>query len=110
MAKDGEYNRLIHTTRWLRLRRDRLMRHPVCQRCEAEGRLAPSTEVHHVWPVEDGLGQGEKERLMFDPHNLQALCHECHIKAHTELGRSGKAHAKRRADRQLGEFVKKFLT
>ncbi len=52
MAKDRDYNRLIHTARWLRLRRDTLTWHPLCQRCEAEGVLTPSAEVHHVRPAQ----------------------------------------------------------
>ena len=41
MAKDKEYIKLIHTSRWLRLRRDVLSAHPLCQACEAEGLLNP---------------------------------------------------------------------
>ena len=55
MAKDKEYNKLIHTNKWLRLRRDVLTKHPICQRCEAEGRLTPATEVHHIRPVEEAF-------------------------------------------------------
>lgn len=51
MAKDKDYIRMIHTARWLRLRRDKLTVQPLCERCEEEGRLAPATEVHHVLPV-----------------------------------------------------------
>lgn len=110
MAKDKAYIRMIHTDKWLRLRRAKLTSNPICERCQAEGRITPSREVHHVTPVEDGLTSREKETLMYDPHNLQALCHDCHVKTHTELGRSGKAHAKRRAAEHRKEFIKKFLS
>ena len=109
MAKDKEYNRMIHTDKWLRLRRAKLTANPICERCKVEGRITPAEEVHHVTPVEDGLTQREKETLMYDPHNSRALCHNCHVKTHTELGRSGKAHARRRAEEQRKQFVKKFL-
>ena len=54
MAKDADYRRLIHTARWLRLRRDTLTAHPLCERCQVDGYVTPATEVHHVRPVEDG--------------------------------------------------------
>lgn len=110
MAKDKDYNRMIHTERWLKLRKMKLTDRPLCERCEEEGRIKAAEEVHHIVPVEDGLGHAEKERLMFSPANLKALCHECHVKTHTERGRSGKKHAKTKAAEQLGRFVKKFLT
>lgn len=110
MAKDKDYIRMIHTGRWLRLRRAKLTSDPVCERCLAEGRITPSQEVHHVTPVEDGLTARDKRTLMYDPHNLQALCHDCHVKTHMELGRCGKAHARRRAAEHRERFIKKFLT
>ena len=110
MAKDKDYIRMIHTNKWLRLRRAKLTSNPICERCQAEGRITPSREVHHVTPVEDGLTARDKQTLMYDSNNLQALCHDCHVKTHTEIGRCGKAHAKRRAAEHREQFVKKFLT
>lgn len=75
---------MIHTERWLRLRRAKLTRAPLCERCSEEGRTSAATEVHHVKPVEDGLTCREKERLMFDYHNLRALCHDCHVRTHSK--------------------------
>ena len=91
------------------MRRSQLTKHPLCQDCEEKGKIEPATEVHHVTPVEDGLTQREKETLMYDIHNLRSLCHDCHVLTHTEMGRSGKAHAKRRASEQMARFCKKFL-
>lgn len=109
MAKDKEYIRLIHTAKWVRLRRDKLTTHPLCERCEDIGRVTAATEVHHIIPVENGLTKAEKERLMYDPTNLRALCHDCHVKTHTEMGRCGRAQAQSRAKEHLRQFVKKFL-
>lgn len=109
MAKDKDYRRMIHTVRWLRLRRAKLTEHPLCQRCEAEGRVRAATEVHHIKPVEDGLSLREKETLMFAPHNLMALCHACHVAVHTEMGRSGKAQTRRREEERLKSFRAKFI-
>lgn len=108
MAKDKDYNKLIHTARWLRLRRDILTEHPICERCEAEGFVTPATEVHHRKPVEYGINYAEKRRLMFDPDNLMALCHDCHVKEHTYMGRSGKGATRRRNDEQIRAVIDKF--
>lgn len=109
MAKDKEYIRLIHTAKWVRLRRDKLTAHPLCERCEDIGRVTAATEVHHIIPVENGLTKAEKEQLMYDPTNIRALCHDCHVKTHTEMGRCGRAQAQSRAKEHLRQFVKKFL-
>ena len=109
MAKDKDYRRLIHTAQWVRLRRTKLTAFPLCERCREEGRLAPATEVHHIRPVEEGLTLREKEQLMFDPHNLRALCHERHVKTHTEMGRCGKKQAKERAEAHLLRFKDRFM-
>ena len=109
MAKDKDYKRFIHTARWLRLRRDKLSDYPLCERCEEEHRVTAATEVHHIVPVENGLTTAEKERLMFDYFNLKALCHECHVKTHIEMGRCGKEQAKNRAREHLKRFVDRFL-
>ena len=109
MAKDKDYVQLIHTERWLQLRKAKLTAQPVCERCEAQGILTPATEVHHVTPVEDGLTYSAKVRLMYDPHNLRALCHACHVLTHTELGRCGKEATKRRNAAQVAAALDKFF-
>lgn len=109
MAKDKEYNKLIHTTKWLRLRRDILTAHPLCQRCEAENIITPATEVHHIRPVEEAITYDDKVQRMYDPHNLQALCHECHVKTHTELGRCGREATRKRNEKQVRLVIHKFF-
>ena len=109
MAKDKDYIKLIHTQRWRRLRRDILTAHPLCERCQADGYVAPATEVHHRKPVEDGVNYNEKYRLMYDSDNLMALCHDCHVKIHTEMGRSGKEATRRRNAEQVAAVIVKFF-
>lgn len=109
MARDDDYIKLIHTSRWLRLRRDVLNAHPLCQRCEKEGTLTPSTEVHHIRPVEEALTYSEKMRLMYDASNLMALCHDCHVKVHTEMGRCGKDANRKRQDAHVKDVIRKFF-
>ena len=109
MAKDDDYKRMIHTVRWLRLRKGVLTRHPVCEMCEKEGILSPAVEVHHVVPVETGLTRMEKENLMYDAHNLMALCHNCHVSIHQEMGKGTKAGAKERSDEKTSAACRKLF-
>ena len=109
MAKDKEYNQLIHTTQWLRLRKQVLTRHPLCQRCEQDGLITPATEVHHIRPVEEAFGHAERRQRMYDITNLQALCHDCHVRTHTEMGRSGKDATRARNDKHVSEIVNRFF-
>ena len=58
--------------RWRKVRAVYLSKHPLCERCEAAGRLVPATEVHHIVAVADGGSDTDD--------NLQALCKPCHSK------------------------------
>ena len=109
MAKDETYKRLINTARWQRLRKSVLTARPLCERCEVEGYTTPACEVHHRVPVESAITPREKEQLMFDPANLEALCHDCHVIRHTELGRSGKEATKKRNEEQTRAVVGRFF-
>ena len=109
MAKDKTYVKLINSVRWQRLRKAVLSAHTVCERCEEEGLVTPACEVHHRVPVESVITPMEKEQLMFDPNNLQALCHACHVQAHVEMGRSGKEATRKRNAKQVREVVARFF-
>lgn len=98
--KDEDYRRLISSYRWARLRWLKLSRDPLCERCREEGYLTAATEVHHVTPVEEGVTALDKERLCYDLGNLRSLCRACHVRTHTEAGRSGRAAAAERRERQ----------
>jgi 5-methylcytosine-specific restriction protein A len=109
MAKDKDYIMLIHTMQWLQLRRDAITRHPLCEQCKANGYITPSVEVHHIIPVESAVTYREKVRLMYDPTNLRALCHDCHVKIHTGMGRSGREATRKRNDERVKKIIKKFF-
>ncbi len=44
---------------------------PLCEHCQAKGRLTVATELDHIIPLDKG---GEDN----DPANWQGLCSECH--------------------------------
>ncbi len=68
LRERGGYNLL----KWRRIRLWFLRRHPMCERCEDNGRMTPATEVHHKQRKAGG-GSGR-------PDNLAALCKSCHSK------------------------------
>ena len=109
MAKDKDYRLMIHSSRWVRLRRSVLSEYPLCRNCKDEGYISAATEVHHRIPVEQGVNYVEKTRLMFNRSNLVPLCHECHVKVHTEMGRSGKEATKRRNSEHLSRIKQRFF-
>lgn len=109
MARDKRYVSLINSQRWQLLRRDKLTANPLCERCEEEGRLRAASEVHHIKPIESAVTFADMQTLAYDMHNLRALCHECHVKTHTELGRSGRQATKKRNEDGLQRFRNKFL-
>lgn len=109
MSRDRDYRRLIGSARWQRLRARCLAARPLCERCQAEGRTRLASEVHHVVPVERGLTAADKARLCYDWHNLRPLCHECHVREHELMGRSGRSQARSAAEARLRQFAERFL-
>lgn len=108
-GQDPDYRKMINTGAWRRLRHETLLHHPLCVRCEAEGRVTAATEVHHTVPVQSGMNAAEKQRLMFSASNLEPLCHDCHVKAHIALGRSGSKYARRKNEADAKAFNRKFF-
>lgn len=107
--KNATYRRLITSTRWLRLRKTVLSHHPLCANCEANGLYVPATELHHVRPVQTALSVAEAEALCFDAHNVRPLCHDCHVREHIRLGKSGREAAKNRTAEKLRAIRDKYL-
>jgi len=63
---------------WKRIRDSFVKQHPLCELCEAEGKLTPTQEVHHKIPLSQG---GTHDR-----NNLIALCKSCHSRIHAQHG------------------------
>lgn len=62
--------------KWQRYREAYLAQHPLCERCQANGRLVAATVINHR---RDHRGD---MRLFWDAANHEALCKSCHD-AHT---------------------------
>lgn len=83
-SRAGFYN----THAWKVIRHRRIIENPLCQHCEARGRLTPAKVVDHIKPVE----LFPELALCYD--NTQSLCDFCH-----GLKTRADAIAKRRAEK-----------
>ncbi|WP_195612703.1 HNH endonuclease [[Clostridium] symbiosum] len=61
-----------YDSRWRRARSRFLKAHPLCVRCQEQGRLVKASVVDHIVPH-----RGD-EKLFWDKSNWQALCKNCH--------------------------------
>lgn len=71
-----------NTTMWRRLRKARLIEHPLCEKCLEEGRVTPAETVHHVIPISQAGSKLEAMDIAFDSNNLMSLCRKCHEEIH----------------------------
>ena len=97
MNHNPKYTKLINSWKWQKLRREHLCRHPLCARCERQGRVVAATEVHHITPIltcSDELGM---ERLAYDSGNLMSLCHACHKAIHDGMGHKRRTKGQQKA-------------
>lgn len=115
MSRSKDYQRLLNSKRWKRLRAEYLRLHPLCERCIEEGKAAgiqygyitPAVDIHHITPVESANSPQEMEHLAFDPHNLRALCVACHIKTHQEQRTHTREGHRQTAASDLQRWVEK---
>lgn len=69
---------------WRKFRKAWITAHPLCSKCEAEGRITIATEVHHLVPVAI-----DKTRIC-DPTNVVSRCHPCHMSDEADIRRKAK--------------------
>lgn len=115
--KTREYDELINTERWRKLRDWKLASvKGLCEQCIKDGQaagvkqgyLTPAYLVHHIVPVETGKTRQEMERLCYDPKNLMALCKKCHGRMHKELNSQTKEGHQRTAQASLERFKERI--
>ncbi len=104
-----EYSRLMSSKRWVRLRRRKLTDTPLCEMCSKEGRHTLATVVHHIKPIEGGVGIVGMEALAYSYGNLMSLCQKHHVEVHKDLGSFGAERQKRRHAAEMEDFKRKFL-
>lgn len=104
-TNNSTYLRLLNTSRWRRLRAQKLQASPFCEDCKAAGRYVAAEEVHHVIPVETAHTLPDMERLAYSPLNLASLCKGCHRERHRQLWSHSPAENARRAGERAAAFL-----
>lgn len=76
-----ERAKVYNSSRWQRLRTQHIEQYPLCAECLRKGVYTAGTDVHHIesYTVANPI---ERERLAFDPTNLETLCKQCHQLEH----------------------------
>ena len=78
--------RVYDRRQWPRVRREQLVREPLCRHCKEAGILRPAHHVDHIIPISKG-------GAWYDEDNLQSLCAECHSrKTLKDEGKNPKAY------------------
>lgn len=68
----GADRKFIHSRTWRKIRRMKLSKHPLCERCWAGGVVKRADLVHHK----------DRDELNNDMSNLESLCVQCHEAEH----------------------------
>lgn len=88
-----ERHKFYHSKDWKALRRIKVAKNPVCERCLERGVITPTQIVHHKITIEEDYSK----RLDLD--NLESLCRRCHNEEHSP---------KLKQARELSEVVAKY--
>lgn len=81
-SRKALYVSLINTTRWRKIRLQKLGQQPLCEMCLKAGRTTLAKEVHHIAPIEQAPTKSEATARAYDIGNLMSLCVNCHKEIH----------------------------
>jgi 5-methylcytosine-specific restriction protein A len=73
--KQRERDPFLDSPAWRKLRKAYKAEHPLCERCEARGRITPTAEIHHK------IKRSIAPELALEWDNLEAHCSPCHCRA-----------------------------
>lgn len=105
MSRSKEYQKLLNSPEWKKLRAWKLSVNPLCELCQAEGYVRLAVDVHHKRPVEGAKYYSEMVKLCFMKANLQSLCIPCHIKVHQEMASHTKKAVQANKQRSLQRWA-----
>ena len=108
MAHSKLYVSIMNSREWRELRTQVIREHPICQRCEQEGRVTASRCVHHIVPVESARTETEAFRLAFRRSNCMALCFECHAAIHKAERSHSKEVVQERTQQRLSTWAERL--
>jgi 5-methylcytosine-specific restriction protein A len=74
--RDKEMQKFYNSSSWKKLRKIKLNKDPLCERCLKMDRIRVADVVHHIKEAK------EHPELRLREDNLMSLCHNCHNKLH----------------------------
>lgn len=104
-----DYKSLINTTKWRKIRENKLSMNPLCELCEEEEKTILATEIHHVNPIQNGINYADMEDRAYDMNNLQSLCHEHHKNIHIGMKKISKKAIKDVNNKKTQFFMDRFF-
>lgn len=94
-----EKQMLYNDTYYKKIRDWYMMCHPICQLCERDGLITPSSDLHHIQsPFDYGLSKEESYRRLRDEKNFIALCQYHHLCQHGLASKAMKEEYQKRLD------------
>ena len=84
---DPNFHKYYNSSIWKSLRDWYYKQHPICEVCEAHGRVNPTQHIHHKFPFGNGKTEELKWALLTDANNLIGLCRKCHYAIHNKIDR-----------------------
>jgi len=84
-SERGTRQKRGYDLQWLRLRKEFLLRNPLCEICRRDGRRRLASQVDHIVPF---VGLNDPLRLSIN--NLQALCLPCHRRKTSSTSRANR--------------------
>lgn len=81
----SSYAKYYNSQIWKNLRESYYKEHPICEVCEAHGRINPTEHIHHIQNFMLGRTEEQKWKLLGDPHNCLACCVKCHSAIHQKI-------------------------
>lgn len=75
-----EIAKKYYSKRWRRLRHQKLILNPLCERCAKRRIYVPAYFVHHKEYITDK--NYEDDNVFFNIDNLESLCKKCHQREH----------------------------
>lgn len=77
-----EIARKYKSKRWQKLRKEKLLLNPICERCAKKDIYKPVEIVHHKeYVTEENYID---DNIFFNIENTESLCKDCHNKEHFE--------------------------
>lgn len=82
--QDQPWQRWYNLARWRSIRAQQLQAKPLCERCQAQGRITPATVCHHIV-----AHRGSEELFWSGP--FASSCTDCHDIDEQRIERGGQA-------------------